>query len=393
MIDPTLRSFLPVAGLCLLSFVLGSCSSGGSESNPSKGVTIAADYHLVGLKAFANMSFPVNPDLKAHYWDEGVLTLDGESKFQVRGSGRPNESGLYQIQKNGMFTLLVPISGGASLPLMGGADVEGEALWFTDRHAGGDGDLGLWTCVRSKAKPKPEGTWNVALLTLVFSPKGAAPSPNEVGLAATGTLKIDAKGAVTGTLQESTLAKLTVTGKTSTFPTPPGSTELSLSWKKGTFQVNQAYRGGLGDKLLVGIYHDQKKGGAVSLILGLRAPSKDVQAKDLSGKYLMGTFTLFLDPTRPGCDAAAGNLELNGKDAFRATMWGHTGKAFNFNGSFKMGKGGLVDFQETSPVKIPMWGAVAEGGKVLLMADLNVESVEPDLSIFLAIHEREEKTK
>ncbi len=392
MIESISRSLWSAAGLCLLFLALGSCSSGGSEENPSKGgVTIAADYHLVGLKAFADMSFPVNPDLKAHYWDEGVLTLNAENKFQVRGAGRPTDKGFYKIQKNGMFTLLVPMSGGASLPLMGGAAVEGETLWFTDRHAGGDGDLGLWTCVRSRAKPKPEGTWNVTLLTLVFSPKGAAPSPNEVGLAATGTLKIDAKGAVKGTLHESSLAKLTVTGKAGTFPTPPGSVELSLSWKKGTFQVNHSYRGGLGENLFVGIHHDQKKGGAVSLLLALRAPAKDIPAKDLSGKYLLGAFTLFLDPTRPGCDTAAGNLELNGKDAFRATMWGHRGKAFRFNGSFKMAKGGLVEFRETSPVKIPMWGAALQGGKVLLMADTNVESVEPDLSIFLAIHEREEK--
>ena len=392
MTDRFLGSAPLAACLALLGLFSWSCSSGGSQENPSKGgVTIAADYHMVGLKAFADMSFPVNPDLKAHYWDEGVLTLDGESKFQVRGGGRPTERGLYKIQKNGMFTLLVPMSGGASLPLMGGADVEGEALWFTDRHAGGDGDLALWTCVRSRAKPKPEGTWNVALLTLVFSPKGAAPSPSEVGLAATGTLTIDAKGGVKGTLLESSLATLAVTGKVSTFPTPPGSAEISLSWKKAALQVTQAYQGGVGDKLLVGVFHAQKRGGAVSLLLGLRAPSKALTGKELSGKYLLGTFTLFLDPTRPGCDAAAGNLELNDKDAFRATMWGHTGKAFTFSGTYKPGKAGLVSFQETSPVKTPMWGAACDGGKVLLFADKKVETREPDLSLFLAVRERQAK--
>ena len=389
MIDRTLRAFFPAAGLGLFCLFSLSCSSGGSNETPNKGgVTIAADYHMVGLKAFTNMAFPVNPDTKAHYWDEGVLTLSGENKFQVRGPGRPTDSGPYKLEKNGILALLVPMSGGASLPLMGAADVEGEALWFTDRHSAGDGDLALWTCVRSKAKPKTEGKWNVAILTLVFSPKGAAPSPHQVGLAATGTLVVDAKGGVTGTLQESTLAALKVTGKASTFPTPPGALELSLSWKKGTFQVMQAYRGGVGDKLMVALFHDQKKGGAASLLLGLRVPSKDVQAKDLTGKYHVATFTLFVDPTRPGCDSAAGSLELNGKDAFRATMWGHTGKSFTFGGSFKMGKAGLVEFTETSPVKMPLWGAVAEGGKLVLMVDPVVEPLDPDLGIFLAIHER-----
>jgi len=390
-LSSSLGVLLALGASCLFSF---SCSSGGSNETPSKGgISIAADYHMVGIKAFADMTFPVNPDIKAHYWDEGVLTLDGENKFQVRGAGRPTDSGPYKIGKNGILTLLVPMSGGASLPLMGGADVEGEALWFTDRHAGGDGDLALWCCVRSKAKPKPEGKWNVALLTLVFPPKGAAPSPNEVGLAATGTLSIDAKGNVTGALQESSLAALKVTGKADTFPIPPGSFQLSLSWKKGTRQVNQAFRGGLGDKLMVGLFHDQKRGGAVSLLLALRAPSKAVPAKDLSGSYHLGTFTLFLDPTRPGCDVAAGTLQLNDKDAFRATMWGHLGKSFTFSGTFKPGKEGLVEFSETSPVKTPLWGAAAEGGKVLLMVDKTPEASDPDLSIFLAVRERDTTSK
>ena len=395
--EMTTRFSIPLAralalGLSAGLFLFSSCSSGGSDETPSKGgVTIAADYHMVGLKAFFAMTYPVNPDTKAHYWDEGVLTLDGENQFQVRGAGRPTDKGPYKLEKNGILALLVPMSGGASLALMGAADVEGEALWFTDRHARGDRDLALWTCVRAKAKPKTEGSWNVAVLTLVFPPKGAAPSPHMVAQAATGTLKIDAKGAVTGSLLESTLAALKVTGKADTFPVPPGSLHLSLSWKKGASTVNRVFRGGVGDKLLVGLFHDQKRGGAVSLLLGLRAPAKEIQAKELTGRYHAGTFTLFADPTRPGCDVAAGSLELNGKDAFRAVMWGHTGKSFRFSGTFKPGKGGLLEFAEATPVKMKLWGAAAEGGKVLLMVDSLVETQDPDLSIFLAIKEREAK--
>lgn len=179
-----------------------------------------------------------------------------------------------------------------------------------------------------------------------------------------------------------------VLGKVSDFPL--GSLTLDLEWDQGTERVTRTYRGGVGQRAFLAVYQSQIEGGAVSLLVGLKAPGAAVAVGELSGSYHLGTFTFFADPARPGSEAAAGTLVLNGKDAFDATLYTPLlANPIRFNGSFALDqdlpeKYGLVQFSETSPVKVPIWGAAMEGGRQLLLLDLQKEAQDPDLTLFLA---------
>jgi hypothetical protein len=356
--------FSRLALLLLALLPLGTaCSEGGGDDRPSSEVTIAASHQMFGSRGRPLFNkFPVDPLFMLS--DRGTLILRDDSSYTVKQDAGTSSPQRYTIEKDGTFTVTVPVSNRpAPTHFVGAYGLEGDtqAYFFTDRFAQNSNDaVGLiWGTRLVTGTPDLEGDWHVFSQHVIFS-QSQVQDPDNVGRTMAGTIAIDSTGNITGAGKESTKADLTFTGSAQSFA--DGAVTLTLVYTEGTNKDSRVFRA----------------------------------AKDLTkfaGSYTIGMHTIFVNPVRAGIDGAVGTITFNEQGGFKLDATGQqTGaaKAFSYSGNYTLADDGTLVLTVGGTSETWM-GAVDQEYKVLLVADNFVESRSgnepPEPNQFLGIRE------
>jgi hypothetical protein len=386
--------FSRLALLLLALLPLGTaCSEGGGDDRPSSEVTIAASHQMFGSRGRPLFNkFPVDPLFMLS--DRGTLILRDDSSYTVKQDAGTSSPQRYTIEKDGTFTVTVPVSNRpAPTHFVRAYALEGDtqAYFFTDRFAQNSNDaVGLiWGTRLVTGTPDLEGDWHVFSQHVIFS-QSQVQDPDNVGRTMAGTIAIDSTGNITGAGKESTKADLTFTGSAQSFA--DGAVTLTLVYTEGTNKDSRVFRAGNSNAIILGLDEDETDGetGLIGLL------EKRTGAKDLTkfaGSYTIGMHTIFVNPVRAGIDGAVGTITFNEQGGFKLDATGQqTGaaKAFSYSGNYTLADDGTLVLTVGGTSETWM-GAVDQEYKVLLVADNFVESRSgnepPELNLFLGIRE------
>ncbi len=378
-----LHHSVPILGLCLLP----ACSSGGTEDRPQGEVRLAQSEHMFGFKSpTAFVGYPVKPTEVTT--DRGILQLADDSTYKITRDNTTSESLDYQLDKTGFFG--VTAARGSRTPTIrysGGFGVDGSTghYYFTDRYTTTTAPIiGLYLGVRVvTGSADLAGDWHCFSEHVIFSAT-AVQEPDNVGRTLGGTVAIDSAGKILGKGAESTKSTIDLTGSSKAFA--DGRVDVTLTYKDAQTSDARVFTCGAAKNFVVGTDEDLTDGeGGLLAMVRKRTGRADLTLAE--GAYWVGLHTIFVNPSRPGTDAAHGTLELTAKGSLRIDAVGANGTPFSYTGSYTLADdGGLTITIDGTSEK---WlGAIDQDYKTVVIVDHVVEqrsNNKPELNLFVGV--------
>lgn len=339
-----------------LLLLTAGCADGGSEDSPPSDVKISAAHHLFGFRSLRGFgTFPVKPEVV--FTDLGTLNLFDNSTYTITrlvdGQEQTSTADRYSIDKLGGLSMYV--TGSSREPSvtfrgaysLAGAAPERADLFFTDRVSTPNSPaLGLYVGMRVIAgQVELAGGWHVLSLHTTFNE--AILSPENVARAAHGAVLIT-EG--TPPLTPGSLRDISGTGMQGNITTTFGGTIQNIlvnNVGKGLCTLNITYDGdnrqcdaAATSDLIVGLDRTETDGEA-GLIVMLRkfdAPATPVDTASIAGRFLVGGYTVFVNPSNPGSDAFVGVVTLGSRAGssgpFKLEASGNQGIDFTYSGTW-----------------------------------------------------------
>ncbi len=383
-------SFVRITSISILPVLaLFACSEGGEEDRPQSTVRIEQVHHafgLVGRPSFAQ--FPVQQS------DVGTVTstmkLFDTSVYDIPGALAQQQ---YFLEETGHMSFAQARNQASTLIYRGGYGLQGSTrnFFFTDRVGSA---VGLFVgspfvagtpdiAALSAASPR----WHVLSMHVMFEGPNTPKSVHGVGRSFAGMVDLASDGKLSGDGFESLSpsAALPVTGTLGGF-----EDGYSLNLSYGT--EGREFEGGGDHKLLLGLDNDRTDG-AAGMMAMMRRLDVAPDLASLEGKYILGLWTIFLDPDNSGFDSAVGSLEISANGDYRISAVNARGIDFSYTGkvtpSTVSAEFGRLSF--TVPKTNETWlGAVTEDKNTLILVDNVVEarsSGQSELNFIVALRE------
>ncbi len=337
---------LPICAILLP--LLWSCSSGGSSSSPQSDVRINADHHVFGFTALPSFgTFPVT--LNEVSTLRATLRLVSDSSYSIFDAAGTLANGTYLLQNDARLSILVPTSG-ATQVYRGAYGLSSNTghFFFTDRVGTGVGlYFGTLRIDGTADVANLAANWHMFSLAAILSDPAALPGPDGVGRSFAGSVTLAADGSFTGDGVESTnpAAVLPVSGPAAALaPFPGHEFELAVTFGQGSAAVTRAVRGGGTDSAIFCVDGEEAQGSAGLLAMMRFRDAGAVDLAQLEGTYVFGYWTLFVDPSRMGSDAAIGTLQLTQNGDFRIDATNNTGDNFSYRGTYVATDDGTLTF-------------------------------------------------
>lgn len=342
-----------------LLLLAAGCADGGELDTPQSEVKIPdSAYHLFGFRSLRGFgTFPVKPEVV--FTDRGTLNLFDNSTYTITrlvdGQEQTSTADRYSLDKLGGLSMYVTgTSREPSVTFRGAYSLAGAAperadLFFTDRVSTPNSPaLGLYVGMRliagqvELAGPgQSPGAWHVLSLHTILNE--ALLSPDNVARAAHGAVLITAG-------DPGSLRSISGTGMQGTSTTTFGGTIQNILVNeagKGLCTLNITYDGdnrecdaaATGD-LVVGLDRGETDGeaGLVVMLRKFDAPATPVDTASIAGRFLVGGYTVFVNPANPGSDAFVGVVTLGSRAGssgpFKLEASGNQGIEFTYSGSW-----------------------------------------------------------
>ncbi len=339
------------AGFVLLAS-LAACSSGGEEDRPQSDVKIAASHHMFGFRSLSGFgTFPVKPEVV--FTDRGVLNLSDDSTYTITRPSGSSSSDRYALENDGALSLYVTGGGrDPSVVFRGGyglVDTIG-TYQFTDRVSTPSSEsIGLYYgCKVTPGQVELGGAWHLLSLHTVFDQ--TILSPENVGRAASGAVTIAAGNpgesrSISGSGTQGT-ATVTFGGAIQNLlqnNTGDGTCNLTLSYTlTGQTADSRVMYAVANDNQVFALDADETDGeaGMVFLVRKFDAPATPVDPVRVTGRFLVGGHTLFVNPTNCGSDSFVGVVTLSTGGGFRLDATGNQGIDFSYVGTYTLSSDG-----------------------------------------------------
>lgn len=398
-----MRSILALLPLPLL---LCACAEGGEEDRPQSEIRVAARHHFFGLRSQPGFqTFPVDPAEVLP--DRGFFNLFDDSTYTVTRSTGTSPSDGYSLEQSGAFSVRVTGSsreptvffrGGYGLPM------DNHEYFFTDRVSNPSStSLGMFYGTRVRQVSggiELAGGWHLLSLHVIFS-SSMVLQPSNVGRGAHGSIDVAAgdpgtSRMITGMGSESSGAQLELGGSIQDLlqgGNSEGELNLTVSYRQlpnGTAD-SRVFEAAAGKDVVLAVDADEtdEEAGILFLVRHFDAMTPATEA-DLAGDYLVGAYTLFVNPTRSGTDGAFGRLNLTEQGGFRFDMVGSRGIAFTWRGTYTLADDGGIELM-VDGTNETWFAAISRDYNTIAIVDDVVETRAngmPELNILLGVREQ-----
>ena len=342
--------------------LLAGCADGGSEDTPQSEVQISAVHHLFGFRTLRGFgTFPLSSSVPATsavvFTDRATLTFFSDSSTYTTtrikdGSEVTSSAERYALDKFGSLSMYVTGSGREpSVVFRGGYSLAGGSgvnpdMFFTDRvSTPASQAVGLYVGMRLlSGQVELAGGWHVFSLHTIFDQ--SFPAAENVARGVFGAVSITAGDP--GSLRD---VSGTGTQNPGNLPITFGGTiqnvlsngsgngvcNLDLSFSGDARQFSTAATG----DLVVGVDGTPTDGesGLVMMLRKFDAPTTPVDAASIDGTFLVGGYTVFVNPSNPGSDAFVGLVTLGERSgtspgSFKLEATGNQGIDFSYAGTW-----------------------------------------------------------
>lgn len=376
---PTLRR-LPLLAPLLLA---AACADGAKENVPQSEVKIAAVHHMFGLRSLSGFgSFPIRPQVV--FPDRGKINFFDDSKYTVSRTAGTSAADRYALDKAGALSLFLTGSGREPSVIFRGGywlprttePTTVPVVYFTDRvNTPNSPSIGLYYGMKVGTDPvELEGAFHLLSIHTIFN--GSVASPDNVGRAAFGSVSIAAgttgsNRAISGSGTEGRTASgttsITFGGSIQNIvngTVSDGACNLTMNY--GT-DARICFAAATPD-LVMAVDADtaDNEAGLIAMVRKFGTPVLDT-AK-VSGKFLVGGYTLFVNPSNPGCDAFIGTVNLSTGNGFTLNGIDHLGRDFLYTGTWSATADGEMTFAINGTNET--WkGAISRDYQTLLIND------------------------
>ncbi len=417
---PRVRPFLPLLAL------LAACAQGGKQNLPPSDVQIAADHHLLwfrSLPGFASVAARADAVFSGH----GVLALAADSTYRIQLPVGTTDAERYALANDGTLSIFnTGVGREPSTVFTGAYRLVGDRpdLLFTDRVAAGSSpSIGLYYGTRkqigqvelavAQGNPDP-GHWHVLTLHVMLT-TNTATLPRQIARAAHGQIDISAgapgsirsitnafvgtSGAVRGTESGNDLNPITVDfgGSIQNLldgsGSGDGSCNLTLDYANIGSPVDpRVCRAVAGRDLVMALDDDETDGetGMVFLVRTFDTPAAPAVINNVAGDYLVGGYTVFVNPSNNGSDAFVGTLSLTAQGGFRLDAVGHQGADFSYTGTYVVAGDGKLTLTVSGTNEV--WtAAINRTYDSLVLVDDVVENRTnnlPELNLMLGVRKK-----
>jgi hypothetical protein len=375
----TLRRLPLLVPLCLAT----ACADGAKENVPQSEVKITAVQHMFGLRSLAGFgTFPIRPTVA--FPDRGRLNFFDDSRYTVARTGGTSSADRYALDRAGALSLFLTGSGREpSVIFRGGYWLPRTSepstvpvMYFTDRVSTPNSpSIGLYYGMRVGTDPvELEGAFHLLSIHAIFN--GGVASPENVGRAAFGSVSIAAgttgsNRAISGNGTEGRTASgttsITFGGSIQNIvngTTSDGDCNLTLNYGTDARICFAAAT----PNLVLALDADtaDNEAGLIAMVRKFDTPALD-PARVL-GRFLVGGYTLFINPSNPGCDAFVGTVNLSTGNAFTMNAVDHLGRDFVYTGTWSATADGEMTFAINGTNET--WkGAISRDYQTLLIND------------------------
>ena len=409
MIRPSLALLSPIL-LC------ASCADGGSTDVPQSEVLVAANHHLFwfrGLPGFGNAaSRPAAVNSGSAIFEMRsdstyTLTQPNSSPSSPQRYALGETSALSIYQSGGSREPTVVFQGSYQiLPQGAGSRPE---VFFTDRVSlGNSPSVGLYVGARVlPGQDELEGSWRV-FSTHVMLTNVSLQTPRTVARNAYGEVVIAAGApgtarAITGTGFESGSDPSTVpvafsgsvTNVLDVNQQGNGACLLTVGYTNtGSPTDSRVFNhAAAGRDLLLGVDEDESDtaSGLVCMLRKFDAPGSPADVSQVLGTYVIGGFTVFVNPSNAGSDGFVGEMTLSTGGAFRLDAVGYQGIDFSYQGTWTLATDGGLTFQVNGNGGEQWHGAISRNYDTLMVVDPVVENRSnnrPEINYVMGIRKR-----
>src|SRR5262245_623360 len=337
-----------------LLLLMPAGGEGGKTEIPQSEVQIGDNHHLLWFRSLPGFGAAATR-AEAIFSGHGVLAMANDSTYRIQlptGTTAPER---YALANDGALSIFNTGTGREPSTVFRGAyrlvgsDPD---LFFTDRvSAGSSTSIGLYYGTRVKVgQVELEGGWHLISLHVMLSTGGSLTARNvaraahgEVssGAGAPGTLRpVSGTGTENGN-DASTTAAVTFTGSIQNLldntDTGDGTCNLTVAYENvGSTADARVFRAVAGTDIVLALDDDETDGetGVLFLVRKFDAPATPAVIASIAGDYLLGGYTVFVNPTNNGSDSFVGTLSLTAQGAFRLDAVGHQGIDFSYTGTY-----------------------------------------------------------
>lgn len=401
----SLHSISKTTVLCSALVVLSGCADGGSEDRPQSAVKITTQHHLFGLRSLRGFgSLPIQTTVTLP--DRGRLNLFDDSSYTITRGSDTSGADRYAIGTDRAFSVFITGSAQEPSVVFRGAygyqnTADPGAFFFTDRvSTNASPSVGLYYGMPIVAgQVELEGAWHLLSLHAIFGQ--SLLQPDNVARGVSGAVTVTAGGpgtarTISGTGLQGASGVVfggTIQNVLDGSNNGDGTCNLTLSYQVGSAPLDsRAMQCVASSNLALALDEDESDGeaGIAWLVRKFDAPTSPVDPVRVTGTFLVGGHTFFVNPSNSGSDAFVGTVVLGTGGAFRLDAAGANGTDFTYTGTYSLAQDGGMTI--TIPGTSETWfAAIDRSYQTLVFVDGIVETRAnniPELNIGFGVRQR-----
>lgn len=393
------------------SLFAAACADGGKTDIPASEVEIAANHHVLWFRSLPGFGTPSQRPAAVNS-GHAILGMSADSTYRltfpdnsVSGQER------YALENTARLSIYQAGSGrNPSTVFQGGYQLVGVRpdLFFTDRvSAGNSPSVGLYFGTRVvPGQDELAGAWHLFSAHVMMNPPPQA-TARTVARFAHGEVTVAAGDpgtprAISGTGFESgadpSTLPVTFSGSVQNLLDGnlqgDGRCNLTVGYTNtGVPTDSRTFFAVAGADLLFAVDEDEtdSASGLLAMVRKFDAPATPADPTAVVGKYWVGGYTAFVNPTNAGSDAFVGQMELSTGGGFRLDAVGHQGIDFAYTGTWTVAADGGMTVTINGNGGESWRGGVARSYDTIFLVDPIVEARSnniPELNFMHCVRRR-----